>query len=92
MERRSFLTLLPLMPMAGKLMVVMPKKYLGVEALAAATKQMAPWLVDLLFREDPMLAYLRTHVLADTPDGSQLVEEWVYEPEDAHELGKDGPG
>lgn len=60
MERRSFLTLLPLMPMAGKLMVTMPKKYLGVEDLAAATKQIGPRLADLLFRKDPMLGYLRS--------------------------------
>lgn len=90
MERRSFLTLLPLMPMVGKLMVTMPQKYLGVADLAAATKLIAPRLADLLFREDPMLSYLR--VLAETPGGSQLVEEWVYAPEDACELGKDGPG
>ena len=90
MEGRSFLTLLPLMPMAGKLMVVMPKKYLGMGDLVAGTKLLAPGLVDLLFRADPMLGYLRT--LAETPDGSQLVEEWVYAPEDACELGKDGPG
>ena len=91
MERRSFLTLLPLMPMAGKLMVTMPRKYLSPDDLGKALDRFDfQKLVDNIFTEDPMFGYLR--VLAETPGGSQYVEEWHYAPEDACELGKDGPG
>ncbi len=83
MDRRSFLTLLPLMPMVGKLMVTMPKKYLGVADLAAATKHMGPRLAELLFRPDPMLSYLQFQYRKETDPAKLLEETWLYAPEDA---------
>ncbi len=82
MERRSFLALLPMMPMAGKLMVVTPKKYISADDLGKALELFDfKMLVDNVFTKDPMFGYLR--VLAETPGGSQMVEEWSYRPEDA---------
>lgn len=85
MERRSFLALLPLMPMAGKLMVTLPKKYLSAEGLAAATKRIAPELADLLFRKDPMLSWLtaKSLMVTDGKEIKEIEETWVYSPEDA---------
>ncbi len=85
MDRRSFLTLLPLMPMAGKLMVVMPKKYLGMGDLVAGTKLLAPGLAELLFRPDPMLSWItaRSLVVTDGKEIKGIEETWVYAPEDA---------
>ena len=82
MERRSFLALLPMMPMAGVLMVTLPQKYLTMEDLVSATKHYAPGMVDHLFGESPMLSWLTTRSLVET-DGKEIVETWVYGPEDA---------
>lgn len=79
MERRSFLTLLPLMPMAGKLMVVLPqKKYMSLSDLNHITLEyIGPRLVDQLFQEMPIMAHLR--MTAETPEGKELIEEWTFE-------------
>lgn len=86
MERRSFLALLPMMPMAGKLMVTMPKKYIGVEDLAGALKHFdVQVVVDNLFQPDPLQEYFTTQahvqITALTDEGKELLETWHYDPE-----------
>lgn len=88
MERRSFLALVPMLPMVGKLMVAMPKSYIGAEDLAGALKHFdVKVIVDNLFERDPMMDYLTTQarvsITALTPEGEELLENWVYAPEDA---------